>query len=52
MVLMVTVNRMRVERASVLLSNSGLKVTEKHYSPWVRDRQEQLVVLFISIAIL
>jgi hypothetical protein len=26
----------------VLLERSGMKVTEKHYSPWVRARQEQL----------
>jgi hypothetical protein len=25
-----------------LLEHSGIKVTEKHYSPWVRARQEQL----------
>ena len=31
-----------VERVSVLLGHSSLKVTEKHYSPWIRARQEQL----------
>jgi integrase/recombinase XerD len=31
-----------LERVSVLLGHSSLKVTEKHYSPWVRARQEQL----------
>ena len=30
------------ERVSVLLGHSSIKVTEKHYSPWVRARQEQL----------
>ena len=27
---------------SVLLGHSSIKVTERHYSPWVRARQEQL----------
>jgi hypothetical protein len=31
-----------MERASVLLGHSSIKVTEKHYSPWVGPRQEQL----------
>jgi integrase len=31
-----------MERLSVLLGHSSIKVTEKHYSPWVRARQEQL----------
>ncbi len=31
-----------LERVSVLLGHSSIKVTEKHYSPWVRARQEQL----------
>ncbi len=31
-----------IERVSVLLGHSSIKVTEKHYSPWVRARQEQL----------
>jgi hypothetical protein len=26
----------------VLLGHSSIKVTERHYSPWVRARQEQL----------
>jgi integrase len=30
------------DRVSVLLGHSSIKVTEKHYSPWVRARQEQL----------
>jgi hypothetical protein len=25
-----------MERVSVLLGHSSIKVTEKHYSPWVR----------------
>ena len=28
-----------IERVSVLLGNHGLRVTEKHYAPWVRSRQ-------------
>ena len=31
-----------MERVSVLLGHSSLRVTEKHYAPWVRSRQEQL----------
>jgi integrase len=31
-----------MERVSVLLGHSSIKVTEKHYSPWLRARQEQL----------
>ena len=31
-----------MERVSVLLGHRSIKVTEKHYSPWVRARQEQL----------
>lgn len=31
-----------LERVSVLLGHSSIKVTEKHYAPWVWSRQEQL----------
>jgi integrase len=31
-----------MERVSMVLGHSSIKVTEKHYSPWVRARQEQL----------
>jgi integrase len=31
-----------MDGVSVLLGHSGIKVTEKRYSPWVRARQEQL----------
>jgi integrase len=31
-----------MERASVLLGHSSIRVTERDYSPWVRARQEQL----------
>lgn len=31
-----------MDRVSVLLGHASTKVTEKHYAPWVRSRQEQL----------
>jgi integrase len=31
-----------IERVSILLGHSSVKVTERHYAPWVRSRQEQL----------
>jgi integrase/recombinase XerD len=31
-----------LDRVSVLLGHRSIKVTEKHYTPWVRARQEQL----------
>jgi len=31
-----------MERVSVLLGHRSIRVTERHYSPWVRSRQEQL----------
>ncbi len=31
-----------IERVSVLLGHSSVKITERHYAPWVRARQEQL----------
>ena len=31
-----------MERVSVLLGHSSIKVTERYYSPWVRARREQL----------
>lgn len=31
-----------IERVSVLLGHSSIKVTQKHYNPWVKARQEQL----------
>lgn len=31
-----------IEHVSILLGHSSLKITEKHYSPWVKARQEQL----------
>jgi len=31
-----------LERVSILLGHSSIRITERHYSPWVRSRQEQL----------
>lgn len=31
-----------LERVSILLGHSSVKVTEKYYSPWVKSRQDQL----------
>ena len=31
-----------IERLSILLGHQSVRITEKHYAPWVRSRQEQL----------
>jgi integrase/recombinase XerD len=31
-----------IEQVSILLGHSNIKITQQHYSPWVRDRQRQL----------
>jgi integrase/recombinase XerD len=31
-----------IERVSILLGHISVRITEKHYAPWVRARQEQL----------
>jgi len=31
-----------MERVSVLLGHSSVKITERHYAPWVEARQAQL----------
>jgi integrase len=31
-----------IERVSVLLGHQSVRVTERHYNPWVRSRREQL----------
>ncbi len=31
-----------IERVSILLGHQSARITEKHYAPWVRSRQEQL----------
>ena len=34
--------RVPIEQVSVLLGHSSVKITERHYTPWVRARQERL----------
>ena len=34
--------RLPIERVSILLGHQSVRVTERHYNPWVRSRQEQL----------
>ena len=31
-----------IERVSVLLGHQSVRITERHYSPWAKSRQEQL----------
>jgi integrase len=31
-----------IDQVSMLLGHKSVKITEKHYSPWVKARQEQL----------
>jgi hypothetical protein len=31
-----------IERVSIILGHQSVRITEKHYAPWVRARQEQL----------
>jgi integrase len=31
-----------IDQVSILLGHKSVKITEKHYSPWVKARQEQL----------
>jgi integrase len=31
-----------IEQVSILLGHRNIKITQQHYSPWVRDRQRQL----------
>jgi len=31
-----------LERVSILLGHSTIKVTERHYAPWIQKRQQQL----------
>jgi integrase len=31
-----------IERVSILLGHSSVKITERHYTPWVQARQAQL----------
>jgi integrase len=32
----------QLDRVSVLLGHQSIRVTERHYAPWTRSRQEQL----------
>jgi integrase/recombinase XerD len=31
-----------LDRVSVLLGHSSIRITERHYAPWTRSRQEQI----------
>jgi integrase/recombinase XerD len=31
-----------IDQVSILLGHKSVKITEKHYAPWVKARQEQL----------
>jgi integrase/recombinase XerD len=31
-----------IDQVSILLAHSSVKITEKHYAPWVKARQEQM----------
>src|SRR5215472_17242345 len=31
-----------IERVSILLGHQSVRITEQHYAPWVRARQDQL----------
>jgi integrase/recombinase XerD len=33
---------MSIENVSVLLGHTNIKITQKHYSPWVKLRQDLL----------
>jgi site-specific recombinase XerD len=35
-------NGIELSHVSILLGNSSIKITERHYSPWIKARQEQL----------
>jgi integrase/recombinase XerD len=37
-----------IERVSILLGHQSVRITEKHYAPWVRSRQEQLEADLVS----
>ena len=41
-------NGIPIEAVSILLGHSSVSVTEKHYSPWVKQRQVQLEEAVIS----
>jgi integrase/recombinase XerD len=31
-----------LKQVSILLGHGSIRIAEKHYSPWIRDRQDQL----------
>ena len=31
-----------IDQVSILLGHASVRITEKHYSPWVKARQDQL----------
>jgi integrase/recombinase XerD len=31
-----------IEQVQILLGHQSVRITEKHYAPWVKERQEQL----------
>jgi integrase len=31
-----------LDRVSILLGHKSVRITERHYAPWVRSRQKQL----------
>lgn len=41
-------NGVPLEHVAVLLGHSSIRITEKHYAPWVRSRQERLEELVRS----
>jgi integrase/recombinase XerD len=38
-----------IERVSILLGHQSVRITEKHYAPWVCARQEQLEATFAAL---
>ena len=38
-----------LEEVSKLLGHSSTKVTEKHYAPWIKGRQERLDSLMLQV---
>jgi hypothetical protein len=37
-----------IEQVSALVGHSSIKVTERHYAPWVKARQEQMEASIIQ----
>jgi integrase/recombinase XerD len=36
-----------IDQVSILLGHKSVKITEKHYAPWVKARQDQLTTTFV-----